>query len=278
METYTPVQQEMMTYLNLVCTPLSIAGASYMIYAYFQSCAKSFSSRLVFCLALSDMVLSVGGIIDIFDPTGQNCSITGFLRVTGIYSNMLWITQILTVLYVQFVLEYAGVDRLFPYLVISNILLSLAPNLITLYDMYFQAGDLYFGYTGGECFINPSSELTWVFIVPFAVMLTLCIFMTFKVYSVFKDMATNLGNIEYKSLFMYPAVLVMLNVPISIDYAMQHQVFWLTFSCVMMFKSIGLINALQFRKANNTKGRWMKESQQDVILRTLSQDGESSFT
>jgi TfoX/Sxy family transcriptional regulator of competence genes len=27
------------------------------------------------------------------------------------------------------------------------------------------------------------------------------------VYLVFKEIATNLGNIEYKSLFMYPAVL-----------------------------------------------------------------------
>jgi hypothetical protein len=45
-----------------------------------------------------------------------------------------------------------------------------------------------------------------------------------------------------------------------------------------MIKSIGLINALQFRRASNSKAKWMRESQQDVILRTLSQDGDSSFT
>jgi len=47
---------------------------------------------------------------------------------------------------------------------------------------------------------------------------------------------------------------------------------------MVMFKSIGLINALQFRKATNSKMRMLKETQQDVILRTLSQDGDSSFT
>jgi len=46
------------------------------------------------------------------------------------------------------------------------------------------------------------------------------IWMTIRVYFVLKNMATRLGNIEYKSLFMYPAILVLLDVPISVDYAM----------------------------------------------------------
>jgi len=62
----------------------------------------------------------------------------------------------------------------------------------------------------------------YVLIIPFAVLLTMCLIMTVKVYLVFKEIATNIGNIEYKSLFMYPAVLVMLDVPISIDYATNH--------------------------------------------------------
>jgi len=154
-------------------------------------------------------------------PTGTDCTVLGFIRVTGIYSNMLWTTQILSVLYIQFALEYAGVDRLFPYLVISNFMLSLAPNLITIYEMNF-GGELYFAQVNGECFIQPQSAYMYVLIIPFAVLLTTCIFMTVKVYLVFKEIATNLGNIEYKCLFMYPAVLVMLDVPISIDYATNH--------------------------------------------------------
>lgn len=248
-----------------------------MIYSYFQSCTRSFSSRLVFCLALSDLLLSIVDAMEIFNSDDQNCTVLGFLRVTGIYSNMLWTTQILAVLYIQFVLEYAGVDRLFPYLVISNIMLSLAPNIVTLYDVNF-GGELYFGLTNGECFIQPQSSYMYVLIIPFAVLLTMCIVMTVKVYLVFKELATNLGNIEYKHLFMYPAVLVMLDVPISVDYATNHQIFWLTLSCMVMLKSIGLINALQFRKATNSQTKMLKESQQDVILRTLSQDGDSSFT
>jgi len=248
-----------------------------MIYSYFQSCAKSFSSKLVFCLALSDLLLSIVDVLEILSPNNQNCTVLGFLRVTGIYSNMLWTTQILTVLYIQFVLEYAGVDRMFPYVVLSNILLSIAPSLVTLYEMNF-GGVLYFGETNGECFIQPQSSYLPVLIIPFAVLLTMCIFMTVKVFLVFKAMATGLGNIDYKCLFMYPAVLVMLDVPISVDYATNHQILWLTICCMVMLKSIGLINALQFRKATNSKAKLLKESQQDVILRTLSQDGDSSFT
>lgn len=270
-------QTELVGYVNLVCTPFSIAGAFYMIYSYFQSCARSFSSKLVLCLALSDLLLSIVDVMEILNPDAQDCTVLGFLRVTGIYSNMLWTTQILTVLFIQFVLEYTGVNRLFPYLVISNIMISLAPNLITLYDMNF-GGELYFGQTNGECFIQPQSSYMLVLIIPFAVLLTICIIMTVKVYLVFKEIATNLGNIEYKRLFMYPAVLVMLDVPISVDYATNHQIFWLTLCCMVMFKSLGLINALQFRKATNTQVKMLKESQQDVILRTLSQYGDSSFT
>jgi len=126
-------QEEIVLYINMICTPFSIAGACYMIYSFFQSEAKSFSSKLVFCLALSDMLLSIVDLLEIFDPYDENCTVIGFLRVTGIYWNMLWTTQILAVLYVQFVWEFAGVERTYPYLVASNILLSLAPNVLTLY-------------------------------------------------------------------------------------------------------------------------------------------------
>jgi len=270
-------QTELVNYVNIVCTPFSLAGAFYMIYSNFQSCARSFSSKLVLCLALSDLILSIVDVIEIIAPNDQNCNVLGFLRVAGIYSNMLWTTQILTVLYLQFVLEYAGVNRLLPYLVVSNIMLSLAPNILALYDMNF-GGELYFAEVNGECFIQPQSAYMYVLIIPFAVLLTMCVIMTVKVYLVFKAIATSLGNIEYKSLFMYPAVLVMLDVPISVDYATNHQILWLTVCCMVMFKSIGLINALQFRKATNAQTKMLRESQQDVILRTLSQDGDSSFT
>lgn len=147
-------QTVLINYINIICTPFSLAGALYMIYSYFRSCARSFSSKLVFCLALSDLLLSIVDVIEIISPNDQDCTVLGFLRVSGIYSNMLWTTQILSALYVQFVMEYTGVPRLFPYLVISNIMLSLAPSSLTLYDMYF-GGELYFAEVNGECFMQP---------------------------------------------------------------------------------------------------------------------------
>lgn len=93
-------QIELVKYVNLVCTPFSLAGAFYMIYSYFQSCARSFSSKLVLCLALSDLLLSIVDVLEILNPNDQNCTVLGFLRVSGINSNMLWTTQILSVLYI----------------------------------------------------------------------------------------------------------------------------------------------------------------------------------
>jgi len=123
------------------------------------------------------------------------------------------------VLYVQFVWEFAGVERTYPYLIASNILLSLAPNVLTLCEMTF-GGELYFTSMNGECFIGPQSSYLFILIIPFSILLTMSIWMTIRVYFVLKEMSTSLGNIEYKSLFMYPAVLVLLDVPISVDYAM----------------------------------------------------------
>lgn len=89
----TSEQAELISYVNLVCTPFSLAGVFYMIYSYFKTCIRSFSSKLVFCLALSDLLLSICDLIDIFEPqTAQNCTVVGFLRIFGIYSNMLWMT------------------------------------------------------------------------------------------------------------------------------------------------------------------------------------------
>lgn len=58
-------QIELVSYVNVVCTPLSLAGSFYMIYSYFKTCANSFSSRLVFCLGLSDLLLSVCDLVEI---------------------------------------------------------------------------------------------------------------------------------------------------------------------------------------------------------------------
>jgi hypothetical protein len=77
---------------------------------------------------------------------------------------------------------------------------------------------------------------------------------------------------------MFPAVLVLLNVPISIDKCNDDTVFPLDNCLYVLLKLIGLINALQFRRASNLKTKWVKETQQDLILRTMSQDGDSSFT
>jgi len=75
---------------------------------------------------------------------------------------------------------------------------------------------------------------------------------------------------------MFPAALVLLNVPISIGSVMTTQFFPLKFACIILLKSIGLINASQFRRASNSKSKWVKETQQDLILRTMSQN--LSFT
>jgi hypothetical protein len=115
-------------------------------------------------------------------------------------------------------MEFAGVDRLFPYLAVMNVLGSLAPNLVTLYQQN-SGGELYFGTMNGECFLAPPAAFVWVFIIPFGTLLTVSCFLTAKVFFVFRNLETSMGNIEYKQLFMYPAVLCLLNVPISVDYA-----------------------------------------------------------
>jgi hypothetical protein len=269
---------QLLNYVNIVCTPFSLAGAFYMIISFFKSRSRSFSGKLVLCLAISDLLLSICDAYAIFvSPQDQDCAIMGFLRIAGIYSNMIWITQILSVLYVQFALGYAGVHRLFPYLVVSNILCSLTPSLITLFEQTFNVGELTFEINNGECFLGPDSALLYVLEIPFGILLALSCFFTIKVYSVFRSIATSLGNIEYKQLFMYPAVLFLFNVPISIDNATGNTIFPLTFACMVMFKSIGFINALQFRRATNSRIRMIQESQKENILGTLGQDGESSF-
>ena len=55
----------------MICTPFSIAGALYMIYSYFQASTKNFTSKLVFCLALSDMLITLVDLMEIFDPYNQ---------------------------------------------------------------------------------------------------------------------------------------------------------------------------------------------------------------
>jgi len=88
----TAEQAEIVLYINMICTPFSLAGVFYMIYSYFKANGKNFTNKLVFCLALSDLLITVVDLLEIFYPNTENCTVIGFLRVTGIYSNMLWTT------------------------------------------------------------------------------------------------------------------------------------------------------------------------------------------
>lgn len=265
--------------INIVCTPFSLMGCVYLLYYNFRSFKFSFSSKLVFCLAISDLLLTLVDVMEIFNLGGQNCVFQGFIRMTGIYSNMLWTAEILMVLYFQFVHEFAGIHRTFPYLVAANIVVSFGPCTAALIYQFMDGtnGPIYFTSTNGECFIAPETIYPYVLIIPFAIILTLCFYMTIRVYMVIKEQHTTLANVDYKTLFFYPAVLFLFDVPISIDFITKHQFSYLTLFCMVLFKSVGFVNALQFRKANNVKEKLLRESQQEVILRTLTQDGENSF-
>jgi len=83
---------EVILIVSIVCTPFCIGGALYMMYSFLRSSSRSFSSKLVFCLALSDLLLGAVSLFEIIFPQGYYCDYLGFLRLFGIYSNMLWTT------------------------------------------------------------------------------------------------------------------------------------------------------------------------------------------
>lgn len=64
----TAEQAQIIFYINVICTPFSLAGVIYMIYSYFNASSKNFTSKLVFCLALSDLLITLVDLLEIFDP------------------------------------------------------------------------------------------------------------------------------------------------------------------------------------------------------------------
>jgi len=173
---------------------------------------------------------------------------------------MLWTTQIFSVLFVQSMLEFAGVDRLFPYLVIANILGSLAPNLVTLYQQNF-GGELSFEDYNGECFIYPPSSYAWVLIIPVGLLYSKLCFDNKGILCV-QELGEKYGKYRIQVLFMFPAVLVLLNVPISIDKCNDDTVFPLEVCLYVLLKnrSVWLMHCNLGELPTRRRSGWRRHS------------------
>lgn len=233
---------------NIVCTPLSIAGAAYLLYHYYKSEVKTFPGKLITAIAYTDLLLSVVNLVSMLNNYSIFCNIEGFLMSLGIYSNVLWTVSILVVLYLQFVKNVHHVEKYFNIIFVTNLILALIPGILTSISMMFD-GPLFFGPYLGNCCIGPLNAYVYLMIIPFGIIFTFGIVLLIRVYRNLKYISETLANTEYKTLFSFAAVLMFLYIPISIDYSLKQLFYPLTLFCLISFKLVGLINAFQYKNS-----------------------------
>lgn len=262
------LSQNLIDITDYICLPLSTLGSLYMIHAFVTNPRKSFPAKLIVSLAISNLVLSLINFMDLITKDSMLCNLQGFVRSIGIYSQMIWATEILAILYLQFIWRVPQLENHFWGLVVFNVMISSLPSIVTAISQA-KGGNLFFGSTQGSCNIMPLEDYVYLMVIPFAILVLLSCFMTLKVYYVLKSLDINFMNLEYKNLFAFPAILVVLYVPTFIDFALGGFVqggFYeiLTGLVFCLTKSLGVINAIIYRRTFFTTKEQLNSSISEI--------------
>ncbi len=127
---YTEDQLKFLEVLQAVGGSLSILGTSFIIITYkLVPSVRTYSMKLVLSLIVADFFFAVANVMSWFRANEISCNIEGFIRTASLLSSALWAAIISYTSYSQIKSFDPDMPRKYPFLLASNILVSLLPAL-----------------------------------------------------------------------------------------------------------------------------------------------------
>merc|ERR1711933_526420 len=82
--------------VNIFCSTLSFIGAIFIMFNYltFPEFKQNFAFKLIFCVAIGDLVTSVGNLFGNPEDSTTLCIIQGIMAETGALTSICWVTAI----------------------------------------------------------------------------------------------------------------------------------------------------------------------------------------
>lgn len=93
---YTTDQENALVIINVICSTLSFCGAIFILFNYFKfdEFKQNFAFKLIFCVAIGDLVTSVGNFFGNPQHLRGLCIFQGILAEAGALTSILWVTAI----------------------------------------------------------------------------------------------------------------------------------------------------------------------------------------
>ena len=237
----------------LICNSLSLIGSIFIISAYiWLKSIRSFAFKLVFFMSISDIIHSISLLLP---PQGLSCQVQGFLLQYSAISSVLWTLNIAFALYVTALKGERDPARYQTRFLILGYIIPLLLALVPLFlDAYNEAA--------GWCWINSSFSvdlalrlfcfyfIVWT-VIPFNLFAYIKVIYKIKQeYGGFIEYQ-NTNNAMIKRLSLYPIVLIVCYLPITIKRTLEIGggdliPFW--FTCVSAFgiSITGFVNSIVY--------------------------------
>ena len=93
---YSSQQENVLVIINVICSALSFCGALFILFNYFMfdEFKQNFAFKLIFCVAIGDLVTSLGNFFGNPEDIDGLCIFQGILAEAGALTSILWVTAI----------------------------------------------------------------------------------------------------------------------------------------------------------------------------------------
>lgn len=229
-EPFTQEQQDVLVAVNLSCTFLSFLGEFYLFYIFFfRPAIRSFSFKLIISLTLADFIYSVANLLSIFRYNQISCNIEGYLRNVGLLQCAIWVPAILLITRKQSKNFDPRFSRHYSKFVIFIWTFSLIPSTVVAISDFLGLG-FYFSIQTVFCVLQPDAVILYAGDLPLVICMIISLILAIDISFILKRQRK--GNEEYRSLFIYPLIMMILYIPSVFDTYMfwryQGDYYWMT--------------------------------------------------
>ena len=212
-----PEEWNIILWVNGITTGLSLIGELFMIISYFLiPSIRRFSMKLVISLTFSDLGYAIANILTYFNDNETVCVIEGSFRTSSILLGLGWSIIIMNVSYRQIKNHDPEISKTYNSNLVTTLILANIPTVIGLVGHYIGFGP-YFGNPFGICCLSPEISDLIMLQSPMWICVAIDFYYAFKVINELKMKYMSKHVIEYKSILIYPMVLVFGWLPVTVN-------------------------------------------------------------
>jgi len=214
---FTDEQLEVIYWTNGITTGLSLLGELFMIISFLAvPTIRRFSMKLVLSLTVTDLAYSIANVLTYFNHNESICIIEGIIRTWAVGNGVGWTLGIMIVSYQQVMSPDPNIDSKYKKYCVTISTIAVIPTILGVIGQYTNQV-LYFAPAMQFCSLVPINYAFYLIQVPKVICIIITFVLTIKIIREMRRRFENKNIAEYKTLLLYPLLLVVCWIPGTID-------------------------------------------------------------